>query len=121
MDDLKKSNRKYLRRGIIIGIASIVFFVLFVNAITITINSFSSGEVISAASINQNFNNLKNAVLGIDTRVIALEDKVYAYYWSDTLIEVDHGVNATLIFEDKIADSHNSYNTSTGEFICPKS
>ncbi|WP_456413420.1 hypothetical protein, partial [Oceanithermus profundus] len=46
-------------------------------AVTIP-NTFSSGEVVSAAKMNENFQALKTAVDTLEAKVAALEDKLSA-------------------------------------------
>ncbi len=52
---------------------------------------------------------------------IAASAKVFASYKTDTGVPVANASGVTIPFEDKVVDSDNAYNISTGVYSCPKS
>lgn len=52
---------------------------------------------------------------------IAQSEKVYAAYNTNTATSIANAGAQIVPFEDKIVDSHNAYNTSTGVYTCPRS
>lgn len=55
-------------------------------------------------------------------QTIAASEKCYAVYNTNTATSVESSdSNVSIPFEDKVVDSHNAYNTTTGIYTCPRS
>lgn len=66
----------------------------------------------SSAAIFEGFKIQGNQTIGYD-------EVVGARYSTDAGLAVANGAQVTVVFEDKIFDTHNAYNTSTGEYTIP--